>query len=168
MCDCHFHLSDQELWFLHPFTTFVIILTFTNHLLSYLGANQLSGAIPDSIGNLTNLQRLYVALSFPSFLLPILILTSIHLLSFTHIMFSYLNFNQLSGAIPDSIGNLREPCQSSRPVYVTIIPFLSLWQLKQNAKMATSTPQSTTEGSNFSWGFLFNTEAFLRTWEFIR
>ena len=39
---------------------------------------------------------------------------------------------------------------------------------KQNAKMATSTPESTTEGSNFSWGFLFNTEAFLRTWEFIR
>ena len=43
---------------------FAQILSLTNLMFSWLNNNQLSGTIPDSIGNLVELGQLYVPLSF--------------------------------------------------------------------------------------------------------
>ena len=94
---------------------FVTLHSFTNPVFRYLNYNQLSGAIPDSIGNLVNLQRLYVSLthsspldstSFNSYSNTFSDLCHNWILPFTNLTLSYLRSNQVSGAIPDSIGNL--------------------------------------------------------------
>ena len=51
---CHYH-------FILHLTSFVIILSITDLMLSYFSSNQLSGTIPDSIGNLADIQDLYVS-----------------------------------------------------------------------------------------------------------
>ena len=68
-----------------------------------LSANQLSGTIPSSIGNLTKVQSLYVpsCIQFHQ-------QTHISLTLSTICMFRYLSQNQLSGTIPSSIGNLAQ------------------------------------------------------------
>ena len=66
----------------------------------YLNHNQLSGSIPDSLGDLTNLERLYLnhnqlSGSIPDSLGDLTSLTELR-----------LDHNQLSGPIPDSLGDL--------------------------------------------------------------
>ena len=72
----------------------------TNLYTLYLGDNQLSGNIPDEIGNLTNLQTLYLSRNPLSGNIPDEIgnLTNLQTLA--------LRDSQLSGNIPDEIGNL--------------------------------------------------------------
>ena len=68
-----------------------------------LGGHQLTGTIPSSIGNLAQLQVLYVHSCF-QFHPPIQIKTNTNCSIFC--MFRDLSANQLSGTIPSSIGNL--------------------------------------------------------------
>src|SRR3989338_8911123 len=79
-------------------------------MFSWLSSNQLSGTIPDSIGDLVELDQLYVPLSFHLSYQQFFFLTSVHdflhNFSFINLMYSDLYSNQLSGAIPETIGNL--------------------------------------------------------------
>src|SRR3989338_5474736 len=72
---------------------------------SNLNSNQLSGTIPDWIGNLSQLISLYVLLSFPSFISVIISSYILSLIS-SKPFFSQLYSNQLNGTLPDSIGDL--------------------------------------------------------------
>jgi Leucine-rich repeat (LRR) protein len=65
-----------------------------------LGYNQLSGSIPDSLGNLSSLQSLYLYNNQLSGAIP----ESLGNLS--HLQFLNLIHNQLSDSIPESLGNL--------------------------------------------------------------
>ena len=65
-----------------------------------LSANQLSGAIPPEIGDLTALHRLWLDSNQLSGAIPL------ELGDLTALWFLYLDYNQLSGAIPPEIGNL--------------------------------------------------------------
>ena len=89
-------------------------------MFSYLSSNRLSGAIPDSIGNLVYLESLYVSLSFSSFISTTLLLTASH----------YFRLN--SFLYPPSLQRVvfqstewshpwfdREPCQTSGTVRIT-------------------------------------------------
>ena len=100
-----FHLLYQQ----HLFSS-LYSFSLTHLLFSQLYSNQLSEAIPDSIGNLGNLIVLYVSLSFPhsyhQLLFSHLFIDFIVILLFTNLISSELSFNQLSGTIPDSIRNL--------------------------------------------------------------
>ena len=89
-----------------------------------LGGNQLSGSIPNSLGNLSNLQNLYLLWNQLSGAIPDSLgnLSNLHLLNLSgnqlngsipnslgnlsSLQTLYLINNQLSGAIPDSLGNL--------------------------------------------------------------
>jgi Leucine-rich repeat (LRR) protein len=89
-----------------------------------LGGNQLSGSIPDSLGNLSNLQSLHLGFneligSIPDSIGNLSNLQNLDLYSnqlsgsipdslsnLSHLQYLRLNFNQLSGTIPNSLGNL--------------------------------------------------------------
>src|SRR3989338_5884617 len=74
---------------------------------SQLVSNQLNGTIPDSIGKLSNLHYLYVSSSFHLLYLDsYFTIFVIILFLINNLTFRYLSYNQLSGSIPDSIGNL--------------------------------------------------------------
>ena len=104
MCHSHFHLWFQQL-FSHLSRLSFRFPSFLYLLFSRLYFNQLSGAIPDSIGNLVHLESLYVSLSFPSFLSTTD--SSIFRKTYSpHLFFSEFYSNLLSGTIPDSIGNI--------------------------------------------------------------
>ena len=66
----------------------------------YLFSNQLTGEIPQEIGNLTNLTSLYLNNNQLTGSVPPEIGNLINLTSL------YLNYNQLTGSIPSEIGNL--------------------------------------------------------------
>ena len=72
----------------------------TNLTRLWLDRNQLSGAIPAELGNLTNLQDLYLAFNQLSGVIPA------ELGNLTNLQYLYLRGNQLSGAIPAELGNL--------------------------------------------------------------
>ncbi|MCK5523998.1 MAG: hypothetical protein KAI83_12775 [Thiomargarita sp.] len=65
-----------------------------------LGSNQLSGSIPESLGNLSNLQRLFLFRNQLSGSIPESLGNLGNLKSLN------LSSNQLSGSIPESLGNL--------------------------------------------------------------
>ena len=65
-----------------------------------LGYNQLSGSIPESISNLTNLESLYLSANLLTGSIP----ESIS--NLTNLAYLRLSANQLTGSIPESIGNL--------------------------------------------------------------
>ena len=90
--------------------------------------NQLSGTIPASIGNLSNLKRLYLSDNQLSGTIP----ASIGNLS--NLERLYLSDNQLSGSIPESIGNL------------------SLWSLELRGNSALCLPESLITWANKSEG----------------
>src|SRR3989338_3671666 len=119
---CHhsiFHINNS---YSHIFfTTFVTIHSLLTLVFSLLNNNQLSGAIPDSIAILVNLQHLYVFVIILSFISYIFSLSSsASFFSLLIFFFSQLNRNQLNGTIPDSIGNLANLTM----LYVTLIFFL--------------------------------------------
>jgi Leucine-rich repeat (LRR) protein len=62
--------------------------------------NNITGYIPSTIGNLSNLQQLYLTKNQLSNVIPYTIG------NLTNLVFLYLNDNQLGGIIPSSIGNL--------------------------------------------------------------
>ena len=66
----------------------------------YLASNQLSGEIPSAIGNLVNLNDLYLSYNQLSGEIPSEIGNLVNLIDF------YLSSNQLSGEIPESICNI--------------------------------------------------------------
>jgi len=66
----------------------------------YLASNQLSGEIPSEIGNLVNLIDLYLSYNQLSGVIPPEIGNLVNLIDF------YLSSNQLSGEIPESICNI--------------------------------------------------------------
>ena len=66
----------------------------------YLASNQLSGEIPSAIGNLVNLNDLYLSYNQLSGEIPSEIGNLVNLIDL------YLSYNQLSGEIPSEIGNL--------------------------------------------------------------
>src|SRR3989338_1373568 len=74
----------------------------------WLYDNQLSGTIPSSIGNLAQLQSLYVHCCFQSRQHSYIVTHSFNPTSLIScvIMFRQLYSNQLSGTIPSLIGNL--------------------------------------------------------------
>ena len=73
----------------------------------YLESNQVTGTIPSEIGNLVYLENSYV---YPWISIPSDNNTSILMFFQTQFLFiilsRYLNYNQLTGTIPSSIGNL--------------------------------------------------------------
>ena len=90
---------------------------FTNLQELYLNNNQLSGTIPTSLGSLTNLTELYLRSNQLSGAIPD------WLGNFTNLQKLYLNNNQMSGPIPASLGsltNLQELYLSSNQLNGTI------------------------------------------------
>lgn len=59
----------------------------------YLFRNQFTGTIPDTVGNMTGLRRLYVSLDALSCSLAFFC--------------SFLHVNQLTGSIPETVGQMR-------------------------------------------------------------
>src|SRR3989338_5443196 len=109
MCLFRIHFSYQQR-FSHSFT---ISLSFRGYLISRISSrlndNQLSGTIPDSIGNLVNLQLLYVSLSFFhinlfSHLFPALVIILMYSTSFQPFEFQPTEWNHPRLD--------REPCQT--------------------------------------------------------
>jgi Leucine-rich repeat (LRR) protein len=72
--------------------------TSVTHLL--LGSNQLSGSIPSSLGNLTNLRYLFLDSNQLGGSIPS------SLGNLTNLQYLFLDSNQLSGSIPPELGNL--------------------------------------------------------------
>ena len=99
MCDYHFifHLNSS---YSHIFTTFIIILSFTHLMFSFLYSNQLSGTVPTCIGNLSSLVNLKLYYNQLTGSIPL------EICNLSHLQFLYLNYNQLNGTIPSCIGNL--------------------------------------------------------------
>ena len=70
---------------------------------------QISGTIPINVGEMTELNKLYVSLPLPSTRTALRVCLSLTLLSahtHTHTSCRYLYINQLSGTIPDAIDRL--------------------------------------------------------------
>jgi Leucine-rich repeat (LRR) protein len=78
----------------------VIVQGHVNYIGLYY--NQLSGTIPSNLGNLSQLQQLWLNGNQLSGAIP----TSLGSLS--QLQYLYLSFNQLSGSIPTSLGNLSQ------------------------------------------------------------
>ena len=106
----NFHIDNS---FLTSFHEFINNFSWICLLFSWLLSNQLSGVIPDSIGNLVTLDLLYVPLSFSSFTSTFFPRPSSQFCHFTNVISSYLNDNELSGIIPDSICNLIQTTEIS-------------------------------------------------------
>src|SRR3989338_696738 len=83
MCHYHSFISTYSHIFSPPLSSFLC----TQLLFSHLNSNQLSGTIPDSIGNLVKLSQLYVCGNIIPYLYQHLILTSFH--DLRHKLFCY-------------------------------------------------------------------------------
>ena len=82
--------------------------------------NQLSGSIPSSLGNLSNLEFLHISANQLSGSIP----SSLGNLS--NLEFLHLTFNQLSGSIPSSLGNLSN------------LEYLDLWENQLSGSIPSS------------------------------
>ena len=85
-----------------------------------LYSNQLSGSIPSSLGNLSNLEFLHISANQLSGSIP----SSLGNLS--NLEFLHLTFNQLSGSIPSSLGNLSN------------LEYLDLWENQLSGSIPSS------------------------------
>jgi len=101
-----------------------------------LSGNQLSGALPSSLGNLTNLQGLALSGNQLSGALPS------SLGNLTNLQGLWLHENELSGALPSSLGNLTQ---------------LEVLELSRN-QLSGALPQSLVNLTNLQYLYLHNTQ----------
>ena len=95
--------NNHTNWLTGPVSTWYGITIDTNRVTGiYLVSNNLTGTIPNSIGNLSKLNTLDLSNNQLNGLIP----TTLFYLS--NLNYLYLFKNQLSGSIPDNIGNLSQ------------------------------------------------------------